>query len=129
LPKKKFEEKPKDGRFSFSVYQDLLWKKNIFDEVEIYSNLCDKYKLTMPDVALRWILHHSALSEERGDAIILGASKLSHIKPNLELTKGGPLPLELVKEIDNIWTRLAKSGANLEGHQFRTVQPSTTVEK
>jgi len=119
LGKQKLEEKPETGRFAFDLYRNLFWKKSLFDEVEVLRKLSDQYKISMADISMRWILHHSALSEEHGDAVILGASKLTHVKPNLELAKGDPLPDDLVKEIENIWSRL-KSGVN----EFKPIQPS-----
>jgi len=123
MGKAKYDDKPAEGgRFTMPLYQTMFWKKGIFDEIEVLRKLGEEHKISMPEISFRWLIHHSALSEERGDAIILGASKLAHVKPNLELTKGGPLPSELVKEIENIWARLGKAGVNLE---FRAVQPSS----
>jgi len=128
LRKKKYklEEKPQSGRFSRANYFDIFWKKNIFNEVENFSNLCDKYNLSMREGAMRWILHHSRLSAEYGDAIIIGASSVDQIKDNISITKGGPLPHDMLPEIENIWSRLSKTGANLES-AFKTIQPISSL--
>lgn len=34
----------------------------------------------MPEVALRWVSHHSFLSREHGDAVLIGASSLKHLE-------------------------------------------------
>ena len=39
-----------------------------------------KHGLTLAEVALRWISHHSLLKREHGDAVIIGASSLKHIE-------------------------------------------------
>ena len=36
--------------------------------------------MTMAEIALRWISHHSLMKREHGDAIIIGASSLNHIE-------------------------------------------------
>jgi len=124
LGTQKLEEKPDSGRFTFDLYKEMYWKKSIFDEVEALRKLSEKFKISMADISMRWLIHHSALSEERGDAIILGASKLSHVKANLEMAKGAPLPADLVKDIDLIWSRLGKSGVHVE---WRGVQPISSL--
>lgn len=49
----------------------------------------EQHNLTLTEVALRWISHHSLLKREYGDAVIIGASSLKHIEENLnDLEKG-----------------------------------------
>ena len=43
------------------------------------------------------------LDGSRGDAIIIGASRLNHLKQNLETVKAGPLPEEVVKAFEQAW--------------------------
>lgn len=38
------------------------------------------HKLTMAEIALRWISHHSLMSHEHGDAVLIGASSTKHIE-------------------------------------------------
>jgi hypothetical protein len=52
---------------------------------------------------LRWAIHHSALSGEHGDAVVIGASKIKQLKENLEICDAGPLPKEVVDTIDGVW--------------------------
>lgn len=47
--------------------------------------------MTMAEVALRWISHHSQLKKELGDTVIIGASKIEHIEQNLVDLEKGPL--------------------------------------
>ena len=44
------------------------------------------------------------LDEKRGDAIIIGASKLSHLIQNMEAVKAGPLPESIVEAFEKAWT-------------------------
>lgn len=34
----------------------------------------------MAEIALRWMSHHSLMTPEAGDAVIIGASSLNHIE-------------------------------------------------
>ena len=43
------------------------------------------------------------LSAERGDAIIIGASKLNHLKQNMETVKAGSLPDSIVDAFEKAW--------------------------
>ena len=42
--------------------------------------VAQKHGLTMAEIALRWISHHSLMKRERGDSILIGASSLKHIE-------------------------------------------------
>jgi aflatoxin B1 aldehyde reductase len=52
--------------------------------------------------ALRWVLHHSALKRELGDAMILGSSTFEQHEGNLAACDAGPLLSKLVLTIDGI---------------------------
>lgn len=57
----------------------------------------------MPEIALRWMQHHSELSPKYGDGIIVGASSTKHIEQNLKDFEKGPLPKEVVQAVDEAW--------------------------
>ena len=42
--------------------------------------VAQKHGLTMAEIALRWISHHSLMKREHGDSILIGASSLKHIE-------------------------------------------------
>ncbi|KAK4498763.1 hypothetical protein PRZ48_009273 [Zasmidium cellare] len=54
-------------------------------------------------VALRWVLHHSALKAECGDGIVIGASSVDQLRENLESCAQGPLPDDLVILVESVW--------------------------
>eukprot|EP00927_Polykrikos_kofoidii_P052571 TRINITY_DN46449_c0_g1_i1.p1 TRINITY_DN46449_c0_g1~~TRINITY_DN46449_c0_g1_i1.p1 ORF type:complete len:437 (-),score=81.98 TRINITY_DN46449_c0_g1_i1:34-1344(-) len=55
----------------------------------------------MPNVALRWLIHHSLLRD--GDGVILGVSKVAQLGANLKAWLDGPLPPEVVAACDAAW--------------------------
>jgi aflatoxin B1 aldehyde reductase len=57
--------------------------------------------LDMGNIALRWLIHHSCLA--RGDSIILGVSKNTHLVANLAAWQGGPLDAPLVEACEAAW--------------------------
>ena len=101
---KNFEDAPSDGRFTHRPnYQGRYWKKSYFDALEILKNSADKHKINLIESVYRWLAYHSMLNGERGDAILIGASKLNHLKQNIESVKAGPLPEDLVKAFEQAW--------------------------
>jgi aflatoxin B1 aldehyde reductase len=59
----------------------------------------------MPEVALRWLEHHSELKREYDDAIIIGASSIEHLETNLADLEKGPLPEDVVEAVNAAWLR------------------------
>lgn len=100
----RFEEAPADGRFTHRPnYQKRYWKRSYFDAVKIIKFACDKEGLSIIDATYRWLANHSMLNAERGDAIIIGASKVNHLVQNMEAVKAGPLPKSVVEAFEQAW--------------------------
>ena len=100
----RFEDAPTDGRFTHRPgYQNRYWKKSYFDAVEIVKAACAQYGITTVEATYRWMAHHSMLREDRGDAIIIGASKLNHLIQNMDTMKAGPLPQEIQNAFEQAW--------------------------
>ena len=99
-----FEDHPSVGRFTNRPnYQKRYWKKSYFDAVNYLKEATEIEKINIVDATYRWLAYHSMLNEDRGDAIIIGASKLSHLQQNMESIKSGPLPERLVNAFNNAW--------------------------
>jgi aflatoxin B1 aldehyde reductase len=71
--------------------------------LKIVDEAAEKAGLTMAEVALRWVSHHSQLKREHGDSVIIGASSVKHLEQNLLDLEKGPLPDEVVKSLDEAW--------------------------
>ncbi|KAK7677174.1 hypothetical protein QCA50_019883 [Cerrena zonata] len=84
-------------------YRNRYWNEYYFRALSHIQASADKHGLTLAEVALRWISHHSLLKREYGDAVIIGASSLKHIEENLVDLEKGPLPEEVVKTLDEAW--------------------------
>ena len=44
------------------------------------------------------------LNAERGDAILIGASRLDHLRQNMKAIKAGPLPEDVIEAFEQAWT-------------------------
>ena len=58
----------------------------------------------MCEASFRWLVHHSAMSAEFGDAVIIGASSEDHLRQNIASLRQGPLDDEVVAAFDAAWT-------------------------
>lgn len=101
----KFEDAPTDGRFTHRPnYQGRYWKKSFFDAVDVIKAAAEKENIATIEATYRWLAYHSMLSTKRGDAILIGASKLNHLLQNMETVKAGPLPENVVEAFNIAWT-------------------------
>lgn len=104
----KYEDAPTDGRFTHRPnYRGRYWKKRFFDAVDIIKSAAEKNGITSIEATYRWMAYHSMLNGERGDSILIGASKLNHLEQNMKAVKAGPLPEEVISAFDEAW-RIAK---------------------
>lgn len=99
-----FSDAPTDGRFTHRPnYQGRYWKKSFFDALDLLRAACEKENITTIEATYRWLAYHSMLNAERGDAILIGASKLNHLVSNMETVKAGPLGDEIVAAFEEAW--------------------------
>ena len=99
-----YSDKPADGRFTHRPnYQGRYWKRSFFDGLKIIKSSAEKYGISSIEATYRWLAHHSMLDGNRGDAIIVGASKLNHLQQNIEAMKAGPLPNDVVEAFEDAW--------------------------
>ncbi|KAI9741134.1 MAG: hypothetical protein M1834_002847 [Cirrosporium novae-zelandiae] len=99
------------SRFDPKIWQGTLhrgryWNDAYFDALELIRSLGEKHGLTEAECALRWLLHHSLMKKEFGDAIIVGASRASQLEENLADLEKGPLPEDVVAALDAGWLKV-----------------------
>ncbi len=103
-------EIPTEGRFSDvegnssgKVYRDRYFNHIYIDAINRLTPVVENHGLTLPEVALRWLVHHSKLRPYDGDGIIIGASSVEQLESNLKSLQKGPLPDEVVQALDEAW--------------------------
>ena len=74
--------------------------------MDLVRPVAEKHGLTLAEVALRWMTHHSQLGNEFPDAILIGANSTKHIEQNMVDLEKGPLPEDVVKALDQAWERV-----------------------
>lgn len=103
LTGKQQRERPLPGtRFDNNrLYLDRYWHPAYFDAVDELQTTAAREGRSLVDLALGWLLHHTA-----ADCVILGASTLAHLEQNLDALEKGPLRPETVAACDAIWRKL-----------------------
>ena len=90
-------------RIQGKMIRKRYWNDANFKALSDVKEVADKEGLTLTEVALRWVSHHSHMKREYGDSVIIGASSLKHIKENLIDLEKGPLPETILKALDRAW--------------------------
>lgn len=94
----------KEGRFTNRPnYQQRYWKDSYFNASDHIKKACSKYDISIIEATYRWLANHSMLNADRGDAIIVGASRLSQLEQNMETLRHGELPGEIINAIEEAW--------------------------
>lgn len=106
-----------DGRFSNTdpvvgeMYRERYFRDGNFEALKILEPVAKEHGLTLPEIAFRWCVHHSALQihrEDDRDGMVIGVSSLQQLEANLEDLEKGPLPQPVVQVLDEAWQRFTK---------------------
>lgn len=93
-------------RLQGQLHRGRYWNDAMFDALDILKPVAGKHDLTESQCALRWLTHHSSMSKEKGDAVIVGASNTKHLEANLKALNEGSLPDEVVDALNLGWERI-----------------------
>ncbi|KAI9326450.1 NADP-dependent oxidoreductase domain-containing protein [Zopfochytrium polystomum] len=100
------------GRFDKSagriaeMYRALYLRPAYLEALDKWHALSAEAGVAPADLANRWIVYHSALRAELGDAVILGARTLEQLQGTVDGLRKGPLPEAVAGKIDVIWDAL-----------------------
>lgn len=100
-----FDADPADGRFGDSrlaqMYKQRYWNTAIFDAIEALGTIAEKAVVPLTELALRWLLSKPATGP-----ILLGGSKVSHLRANIAVLAKGPLDAEIIEACDDVGAAL-----------------------
>lgn len=92
-------EPPEAGRFGTSavaaMYRDRYWNEATFEAVERLSAIAAGASVSLPALALRWLLSKPVVS-----AVLLGGSKVEQLEENIAAAAIGPLPDDVAAACD-----------------------------
>jgi aryl-alcohol dehydrogenase-like predicted oxidoreductase len=103
LTGKQHRDRPIAGtRFDANqMYLDRYWHPAYFDAVDEIRKIAAGAGRSMIDLALNWLLFHTAT-----DCVILGASKLEQVEQSLDVFGKAPLDAETLAALDRVWGNL-----------------------
>lgn len=100
-----YDEVPADGRFATSrvaeMYKQRYWNTAIFEAIEQLSRVADKAGLGLTELALRWLISKPATGP-----VLLGGSKVGHLRANIEALGQGPLDPDIIEACDDVGAAL-----------------------
>jgi aryl-alcohol dehydrogenase-like predicted oxidoreductase len=100
-----FDTAPTEGRFGDSrlaaMYKERYWNAAIFDAVQQLSAIAEKAGIPLTELALRWLVAKPAAGP-----ILLGGSKVEHLRSNVATVAKGPLDADLVGACDDVGAAL-----------------------
>lgn len=99
-----FEDVPQPGRFArLESYRKRYWKQSYFDAVDAIKQACDAEGIPMVEAAYRWLVNHSMMDAEKGDGILLGASRIEQMTQNMAAAQKGDLSQSILDAMDAAW--------------------------
>ena len=98
------DQLPVTGRFSERPsYRKRYWNPLFFQALAELRPVCNSAGIPMNEAALRWLLHHSRLQAQSGDAVVLGVSSLEHLRADIPAWRAGPLPQAVTAAFEAAW--------------------------
>ncbi|KAI8814988.1 NADP-dependent oxidoreductase domain-containing protein [Cladochytrium replicatum] len=98
-----------DGVLVNKIYRDTFVKPWYLDFVDKWAKISDESGISKSELALRWIVHHSALKGDHGDGVVIGATSMVQLQGNIDGLKKGPLPEAVVTQIEAAWDDIKQS--------------------
>lgn len=84
------------------IYSTVCPKDEMLGAVDHVRQEVQRYGIIVHAMASRWALHHSALSADNGDGVIIGSSSM-RLERNLKICDAGSLSDALVRAVDAAW--------------------------
>ncbi|OJJ38123.1 hypothetical protein ASPWEDRAFT_103768 [Aspergillus wentii DTO 134E9] len=87
------------GKFNLALFNNAA----MLEGLDSWIAISEKWGISQPDLAYRWIMYHSALNRQYGDAVIIGASKVTQLHSTMRGLREGPLLDGAVDDINAMW--------------------------
>jgi len=88
------------------MYRGHFFKDSYFAGLEKLKAVAKKHGLTVSEVALRWLNHHSLLKRSHDDGIVMGGKTPSNIETTLTNLDKPALPKEVVDVVEQVWQEI-----------------------
>lgn len=91
-----------NSRFSdLGGYYQRYWNDDSFKAMGKLTQIAQSHGMKLLELALRWCISYSYVN-----SVIIGVSRLEHLKQNLAYLGKGPLSNEILSQCDEVWKEL-----------------------
>lgn len=97
----------KDLGFFGQLYNGLYNNPLYLHFLDGFSRIAVENGISQAELAHRWVVYHSHLDAEKGDAIIIGARFGEQLNATVDWLKKGPLDKTLSQSLDALWSSIA----------------------
>jgi aflatoxin B1 aldehyde reductase len=95
------------GRFNEQaiggMYKRMYDKPSLRNALAEWNDVAEKEGVSKAELAYRWVGYNSALSADKGDAVIFAGSSMNQVEQTAKGLKKGKLSEEAAKRIQQIW--------------------------
>ncbi|GJC86484.1 oxidoreductase sirO [Colletotrichum liriopes] len=109
------------------IYSTLYNKSSHFRALDEWDRISQRSGLTKAELAYRWVAFHSPLDRGRGDAMIIGASKLEQLRDTIQWLNKGHLPNQVVEDIEDVW-KIVEHDACLDNYNLNSLDLAETPD-
>ncbi|KAJ5582663.1 hypothetical protein N7535_001283 [Penicillium sp. DV-2018c] len=85
------------------LYHALYNKSSMLEGLKLWEKISKDTGLSKAELAYRWVAHNSALDASFGDGMLFGSSSVEQLKQTLDILGKGPLDVEIVAQIEQVW--------------------------
>lgn len=94
-----------NSRFSdLGGYYQRYWNDDSFQAIGKLTQIAQSHGMKLLELALRWCISYNYVN-----SVIIGVSRLEHLKQNLAYLEKGPLSNEILLQCDEVWKELRGS--------------------
>jgi aflatoxin B1 aldehyde reductase len=121
--------KDDQGRFgpnarTGNMYSSMYGKESLYAALDEWEHIANDAGISKAALAYRWIAYHSALKQEYGDGVIVGASKVEQLEETLKVIEDGPLDPKTAERANQIWKKVEHEAPLDNYHSFAAEQNS-----
>ncbi len=122
LSRSKAELTNPEGRFGNTtggigaLYNAIYNRPSLVAALDVWEQIAQDEDVSRSELAYRWVVYHSKLQAEFGDAIIIGARKEEQLRETVGALRKGPLSDAAAKRIDEMWEAV-KAESTLDNYE------------
>ncbi|KAJ3038009.1 hypothetical protein HDV00_001053 [Rhizophlyctis rosea] len=87
----------------WGVYHAIYNRPEMMKGLTEWNPIAQEAGIDRSELAYRFIAYHSLIDAEKGDALIVGASRVGQLEKTMQFLEKGPLSSHVVDRIEKVW--------------------------